>query len=1279
MSPNAIEAQSAEEEYSPTAEPEATKGVSDSSMQKWPEDCDQETGGRGLGRWSRQIWSNWTYSYMNGILQKGADQNRAVNEAKKKRKELKQQTVGRDGDDELLHMTSDDLWPVPRQMQSANLVNEFELIWKAMESKTTQNDRKDVTAATTRSQTKRQLIKVLWKIATPTFIPAGTCELGSTILVSTMPLVIRRFLYVIELESEENIMGKGLTWALLLTTMTFVDGLLKQRYRHQSMKTGIALRSAIVNMVYKHVLRMSPQGKIGLTSGVINNLVAVDAQKLYEITQEAHLIWALPISIILVTWFLCLIMGPTTLVGVVALIGFLPLIKLVLKQMAKVRSKRVRCSDQRVEIACSMLMGMRTTKLNGYESKYQERVQEVRNEELKWLAKEQAWWATTLIITVSSPPLAMAFAFSAYVLSSTPESPKVLTAADTFGVLLLFGALRFPISFAGRLIGNAAQAISSIERICEFLERPLRENDNDTNLSSICTPETTADISDSRNGMNQQEDAPLVLKNARFRVGIDPENDSDSGSHSDRDSTTKASNNVSSESVNKDMQTDHNIENGNRENPSFTVGSFDFELRKGEIMVVCGPVGSGKSTLLNGILDEAEALERKLSMSSLPLPKETVPPMVEKNGRISYAPQDPFILNLSLRENIVFGSDFDPVRYNRVLDACALQPDIKQLGGSDLVQIGERGVTLSGGQRQRVSLARAAYKQPLSSCIILDDPFSALDSGTGKLVFEQLIAGPDALLKESAVLLVTHASHFISHRAVDKVLLMVNGRNEFLGSWEELTQLNDEEHDEQTRRAVDHIQSQIRENTDESNEDGNGDKLAERDSVGSYRNNESKGRNSQRQVADSSSSKTNKIMLKELREHGLSSAKTWLLWFKYAGGPWFACTVIVLLIIDRFAYVAVEWFVAEWTSGAYEPVTFLGVEFPAQIDGLHAQAKYLIVFASTILLSVLCTACRSEFIVTGGVRATKTVFESMLDSVLKAPMSYFETVPMGRILNRFTYDTDVNDVTLTQQISMFMISISWYVAGIAVQIAIIPWMAFALLLVTVMYLIFLHYYRLTGPDLQRIDALSRSPMQSMVSECLEGSTSIRIFHQDLRFIKKFQQIVDVNSSALLNYISVQRWLSCRMEVLGCVVVMLISILLVCLHEQLQTSAGLAGLLIIWGANFTITLNFLVITFSETEAAITAIERVDAMAELPSEAPLETRKGYQPPSNWPVQGLLEFRNVSLRYRTELPLALNDLSFKIPAGKSCGIVGRTGAVSIVLQIVSLWICCSHPSLL
>ena len=240
-----------------------------------------------------------------------------------------------------------------------------------------------------------------------------------------------------------------------------------------------------------------------------------------------------------------------------------------------------------------------------------------------------------------------------------------------------------------------------------------------------------------------------------------------------------------------------------------------------------------------------------------------------------------------------------------------------------------------------------------------------------------------------------------------------------------------------------------------------------------------------------------------------------------------------------------------------------------------------------------------------------------------------------------------------------MISWSWYFAGIAIQFSILPWSAAAIVPVSIMYWVLALHYRLSGPDLQRLDAVSRSPLQSMVSECLEGSTSIRVYHQDKNFVDRFQSIVDSNSSALLNFVSAQRWLGVRIELLGSLVVLVSSSLVVSLNDVLQLEAGMIGLLIMWASHFTITLNFLVDTFAEAEAAITAIERVDAMADLPREKPMKTAKEFAVDQEWPRTGGVSFEGVSMRYRKGLPCALNDLSFQIPAGKTCGVVGRTGA--------------------
>jgi ABC-type multidrug transport system fused ATPase/permease subunit len=443
-------------------------------------------------------------------------------------------------------------------------------------------------------------------------------------------------------------------------------------------------------------------------------------------------------------------------------------------------------------------------------------------------------------MTVTSPVIATGATFATYVLIG---DGNILTASDTFGVLLLFSALRFPINNAGRLIGKAAQAASAVRRISLFLDRPLRQDNSieikdksDEGRRSQDTAIETDDSSDS-----DTNEFLLTLKDASFRIGDAIPVDSDE-----------------------------------REASGFTVSTFDFSMTKGQVMAVCGPVGCGKSTLINGILEEAEALGAS---------------KVQINGPISYVPQTPFILNMTVRENILFGLPMDEKRYDRILDACALRPDLEQLGeAGDLTEIGERGVTLSGGQKQRVSLARAAYNAH-ASLFILDDPFSALDAGTGKTVFERLIASNEALLKDKAVVLVTHASHFITHRAVDKILLIVDGQNRFLGSWDELAHFHPS--DENTRRAVDHIKSSVREDTDQNDSDGNtGEKAGDDEDV--------------------SKTKGGRLIQGEQREHGLSSLRTWLLWFQRAGGWKFMSLQILFMGIDRFVYVLVEWFLVRW-------------------------------------------------------------------------------------------------------------------------------------------------------------------------------------------------------------------------------------------------------------------------------------------------------------------------------------------------------------------------------
>lgn len=213
--------------------------------------------------------------------------------------------------------------------------------------------------------------------------------------------------------------------------------------------------------------------------------------------------------------------------------------------------------------------------------------------------------------------------------------------------------------------------------------------------------------------------------------------------------------------------------------------------------------------------------------------------------------------------------------------------------------------------------------------------------------------------------------------------------------------------------------------------------------------------------------------------------------------------------------------------------------------------------------------------------------------------------------------------------------------------------------VGVLYFFIQLYYRTCGPDLQRLDAASRSPIQAKLAEGLEGATTFRAFRKERRFATQFRESVDRNSSAMLTFLSAQRWLGLRIETLGATISFALTLTIVCGNKALQIPPGFVGLVIQYTVIFTTALNFFFLRLTESEAKITSIERVRQTTSLPQEAAWKTEDSIALEPSWPKTGTLEFRKVNMRYREGLPLVLKDVSFKLESGTRCGVVGRTGS--------------------
>jgi len=975
---------------------------------------------------------------MGRILDKGAHLHK---ERRRKRRQSNTSTTDcpastnsssyGDGQEE---MTVDDLYEAPRAMRSSHLRVEFHRLQKEQEAivaakvvaeaskkkgrgRSRANGKRyrhtrsrSFSARRKRAKTSRRaFMKVLWGLARPTYITAGVYQLVAVLSQCAIPILVREILIQIESNPGETFIREGMPYAIGLFVVAILEGVSMERQKYLAFQSGIVLRAAIVNAVYDHILRLTPRGRSGLSNGEITNLVAIDSQKLFELTQEGHQVWSCPLAMIIVTVLLLLELGPTVLVGMGSMFLYLPIVQYVVQKMMHIRKKRVELTDRRIQATTAMLQGIKFTKLNHYEEKFQARVMEARAVEMRLLRKELAVLALTFFLTVTSPVLASALTFITYVLIG---DGNVLTASTTFTTLFLFAALRFPINYAGKLMGKTAQGIQAAQRFADFFARETIERSSNTEGGRTGQPNGNCEeVLPKANGHSKLDSIPVPKKVRDDNVMVELENCSFT------------------------VGTAFNV----RENAgialglskaSFTVSKISFRVGRSEIMCVCGPVASGKSTLVQGLIGDVAA-----SANSC----------MNMHGKIAYASQTPFILNTTLKENILFGTPYDKERYEKVLDACCLLQDLEQIGpAGDKTEIGkcpiafsgaiyhevcpvvfsvgrsncfylltlmpraysrffsnqtgERGVTLSGGQKQRVSLARTVYSQP--DVAIFDDPLSALDASTGKMVFEKLFKSSDAdLLGHSAIILVTHAAHFL--HLVDQILVLVDGRAAFIGKYDDLSISKCQPNDFAAIEAINSILSAVKEDTS-TDVDGS---FHGRGGSAIVQSNRFSASNAKMKNGDGD------LMTEEEREFGLSDWKTWMEWYRYAGGVIFVIVVFVALGIDRFLYVVAEWWLAVWTSAVSEPVDIAGRTYPPQTEGKSAQYEYVITYAVILGVSFIAAFVRTQTIVQGGARSSNQLLKLMTSRILRAPMHYFETTPLGRILNRFTCELNCASMT----------------------------------------------------------------------------------------------------------------------------------------------------------------------------------------------------------------------------------------------------------------------------
>ncbi|CAL1530147.1 unnamed protein product [Lymnaea stagnalis] len=682
-----------------------------------------------------------------------------------------------------------------------------------------------------------------------------------------------------------------------------------------------------------------------------------------------------------------------------------------------------------------------------------------------------------------------------------------------------------------------------------------------------------------------------------------------------------------------------------------TLANINLDIPVGQLIAIVGQVGSGKSSLISAMLGEMEKLQGEVTIKS----------------SIAYVPQQAWIQNATLKSNILFGKEEDHTTYDHVLEACALKPDLEILPGGDLTEIGEKGINLSGGQKQRVSMARAVYND--ADIYLLDDPLSAVDSHVGKHIFEQVISSDKGLLKGKTRILVTHGVHWLPQ--VDKIVVMTDGHISEVGSYEQLLShdgdfaqflktylTQDNSDDEQEDPEIAAIKAQILEKVENVTSDvTSGDekiksphKAARQYSRQLTTSLKEKGPKESAQKEEKKPKAGIDLTEEEKRETGTVKYSVFLVYFKAIG---YGATIFFFAFFAAYQGVNVysSIWLSDWTAddiltnrslantSKYQDRNdlYLGV-----YGGLGAAQAVLILFYSLIASIRM-------------VRAAGSLHNGMLANVLRSPMSFFDTTPSGRIVNRFSGDVETVDNTLPQMFRSWMNTFFGTLSTIIVVSYSTPIFMVVIVPLGILYYLVQRFYIPTSRQLKRIESTTRSPIFTHFSETITGATSIRAYKASTRFMEESQSRVDKNLVFYFGGIASNRWLATRLEFLGNFVVLAAAMFAVVSDD---INASLVGLSVSYALQVTGGLNWMVRMTSDLETNIVSVERIKEYTETPSEAAW-VNPFKRPLASWPQEGAVNFINYKTRYRTGLDLVLKGLNCQIKGGEKVGIVGRTGA--------------------
>ena len=1046
----------------------------------------------------------------------------------------------------------------------------------------------------------------------------------------------------------------GFSYLLIRLLVIILQRKSSQHLNNLGNKSFIELK----NLIFTKILKLSPS--TNLNSGEIYNLVQIDSFKLCRLIMNFPNLFSIPILLIAYNYLLYKYIGIAFIVGIIVMILFLIINYYYRTQFSKYLKLHMKKSDLRMKVTTEMINNLKVIKLNGWDDIALKKIQEARGEELNVL--ESRYYITTISQTLLwLAPIAMSVSsIGLYQYLSDDFNIE-----DIFTSLGIFTSFQSLIKILPTTLDIFVETLISLRRIEKFLElievddSNIIKYDDDTMKKNIALKITNGNFTWNKNYINKSKKLEINLnkiaheedidKKIKIRKNVPRRNtcielnkidinikkdffSSDENEEEEQkkknikdDINDKVENNIKNikDEFNSKYESNQNHNENYKESGEedalsvndsshnlnikkiFTLKNINFTVTEKQFVCIIGEVGSGKSSLVQALLNNMIVLNREESNVIL-------------NGSISYVPQEAWIQNNTVKNNILFYLPFDSERYHKILEICELNPDLEALIGGDMTEIGEKGINLSGGQRARINIARALYSN--KDIYIFDDPISALDASVGKNIVKNCIVN---YLKDKTRILITHSLQHVYY--ANKIYYMRNGKIVWEGDYQSL--LNQDffsEFQQKVNRNVirrktifnPNFASNIKENKlyNEFKESG----LIKR------------------------------LTREERKEVGIIKGKVFLMFFSYIGG-FITC---LLLFIVLFIWQALKIMSNIWLG----------------YWGEHQKEKsnnyFFIIYAFISFASTIFNYLRTRLITSGSLKCSTNLHFRMISSLIKAPINLFhDTVPKGRIFNKLSKDlTTVDTYTMYWFMTLTAYGSSFF--GAIIVCCLYQYQAlFTLPIFLILSFIITRFYMNCSVELNRLEGISNSPILNLINETISGKTTIRAFNYQLLYIKNFQKIIDENYKIRFFLIGINQWYLLCLNVLEYFFIcFLVSI---ALAYKDKFSSKVIGLLLTYSLVLQQDMIEFLNSYSNFENTMTNMERCLSYKRIISENPqvLKCDRGL---NNWPSKGEIIFDNLCAKYRNDTEIVLKNVTFSIKAGEHIGLVGRTGCGKSTLAL-------------